>query len=311
MHSPFQAALEAGDLAALRACPKADLHVHGIGGGHRGYLRELTGRDIAPLAAPLASLAEMDAWSRDTLGDLFAGAAGRALAVEATFAQARLDGVTLIEVGEDAWGVTLHAGGAVAVWAMLTAARARGGPEVGWRPQLGISRHCPIPAIEHWIAPLLDLGVFEVLDLSGDEFAQPIEAFVPVYRRAKAAGLKLKAHVGEFGTADDVLRAVEVLELDEVQHGIAAATSPSAMKALAHANIRLNVCPTSNVMLGCVPSLAEHPIRRLYDAGVPVSVNTDDPLIFGTSLSEEFLALYRAGVMTAAELDELRLGALG
>lgn len=116
--------------------------------------------------------------------------------------------------------------------------------------------------------------------------------------------------MGEWGTADDVLRAVETLELDEVQHGIAAAASPAVMRALATAGVRLNVCPTSNLKLGRVATLAEHPIRRLYDAGVRVSVNTDDPLIFGASLSEEFLALYRAGVMTAAELDEIRLGAL-
>ena len=69
--------------------------------------------------------------------------------------------------------------------------------------------------------------------------------------------------------------------------------------------MRLNVCPTSNVKLGRVAALREHPIRRLYDAGVNVNVNTDDPLIFGSSLSEEFLALFRAGVMTAAELDEV------
>jgi adenosine deaminase len=310
MTSAFQTALEAGDLAGLRACPKADRHVHGIGGGSRDYLREKTGRDIAPAAEPFSSLAAMDDWTRSNVGDLFEGAAGRGLAFEATFAQARLDGVTFIEFGEDAWGLTLHGGDAGSVWNMLQAAHRRGGPDVGWSPQLGISRHCPVAAIEYWSAPLLELGVFTSLDLSGDEFAQPIEVFAPIYRRAKAAGLKLKAHVGEYGTADDVLRAVEVLELDEVQHGIAASSCPAAMQALAAAGVRLNVCPTSNVKLGVVDSLRAHPIRRLYDAGVRVTVNTDDPLIFGTSLSEEFLALFRAGVMTARELDELRVGAL-
>jgi adenosine deaminase len=310
MVSAFQTALAAGDLAGLRACPKADRHVHGIGGGSRDYLREKTGRDIPPAAGPFSSLAQMDDWTRSNVGDLFEGASGRALAFEATFAQARLDGVTFIEFGEDAWGLTLHGGDAGSVWNMLQAAHRRGGPEVVWSPQLGISRHCPVAAIEYWSAPLIELGVFTSLDLSGDEFAQPIDVFAPIYRRAKAAGLKLKAHVGEYGTADDVLRAVELLELDEVQHGIAAAGSPAAMKMLAAAGVRLNVCPTSNVKLGVVGSLSEHPIRRLYDAGVRVTVNTDDPLIFGTSLSEEFLALFRAGVMTARELDELRIEAL-
>jgi adenosine deaminase len=173
-----------------------------------------------------------------------------------------------------------------------------------------MSRHCPVPALERWLAPFLELGTFRTLDLSGDELIQPIEVFVPLYRRAREAGLRLKAHVGEWGTADDVWRAVELLELDEVQHGIAAATSPAAMRFLARAGVRLNVCPTSNIMLGRVARMAEHPIRQLFDAGVRVTVGSDDPLMFGTSLSEEFLALFNAGVMTAEELDAVRLEAL-
>jgi adenosine deaminase len=82
------------------------------------------------------------------------------------------------------------------------------------------------------------------------------------------------------------------------------------MRALADAGVRLNICPTSNVKLGRVASLARHPIRRLFDAGVRVTINTDDPLIFGCTLSGEFLSLYRAGVMTAQELDLIRSAAL-
>jgi adenosine deaminase len=305
----FQTALREGDLAGLRACPKADLHVHGICGGSRSYLRDRSGRDIAPVEGVLGSMAEMDAWTQRQVGDLFSGRVGRGLAFEATFAQARLDGVTLLEVGEDAWGVTLHGGSASGVWEMLTAAHERGGPEVEWRPQIGVSRHCRVGDIEAWLAPLLELAAFETLDLYGDEFAQPIEAFLPVYRRARDAGLRLKAHVGEWGTADDVLKAFELLELDEVQHGIAAADSALVMARLADAGVRLNVCPTSNLKLGRVARLEDHPIRRLYDAGVKVTVNTDDALVFGTSLSEEFLALFQCGLMTAAELDHIRLAA--
>jgi adenosine deaminase len=309
--SPFQAALEDRDLDGLRACAKADLHVHaGVVSGDRAFLKERAGLDIRPLDRVLASMDDMHAWVRARAGDRFDRMPGRQLGIEATFVQARRDGVTRLEAGEDVWGITLHDGSAQAVWEMLQAAHARGGPGIEWIPQLGLSRHCPVPALERWLAPLLDLGVFRALDLSGDELAQPAGAFAPLYRRAKAAGLRLKAHVGEWGTADDVWRAVELLELDEVQHGIAAAASPAAMRFLAAAGVRLNVCPTSNVRLGRVARIAVHPIRRLFDAGIRVTVGTDDPLVFGTSLSREFLALFDAGVMTAAELDAVRLEAL-
>jgi adenosine deaminase len=107
-----------------------------------------------------------------------------------------------------------------------------------------------------------------------------------------------------------VWRAVETLELDEVQHGIAAAASPPVLRFLVDHKIRLNVCPTSNVLLGRVESLAAHPIRTLYDAGVKVTVNSDDALVFGKGVSEELLGLLQARLFTAAELDEIRCNGL-
>ncbi|HEY9233417.1 MULTISPECIES: amidohydrolase family protein [Phenylobacterium] len=310
MTTPFQAALEAGDLAGLRAAPKAELHIHAVLGGCRDFIHERIGQDIAPLEGVLSSMDEMHAWTDSQTAGVFRSATGRALAFEATFVRARKDGVSRMEVGADVWEITLHDNSAQAVWDVLANAHIAGAPQVDWIPQMSFSRHCSVRSLERWMTPLLELGRFRTLDLSGDEFAQPVEVFAPLYRRAKAAGLSLKAHVGEWGTADDVWRAVELLELDEVQHGIAAADSPQVMRALADAGVRLNICPTSNLKLGRVERLEDHPIRRLHDAGVRVTVNTDDPLMFGLSLSEEFLALYQAGVMTAAELDAIRLEGL-
>jgi adenosine deaminase len=310
MASDFQEALAAGDLDGLRRAPKADLHNHAILGGDREFLAARTGRRIEPLRQPLPDMAAMHAWVSEAVGDLFDGRAGRLLGFEAALVQARRDGVTRLEIGEDVWAITLWDGSAESLTADLKAVHAAVAPEIAWSPELGLSRHCPVPALDRWLSPFLELGVWRALDLSGDEFAQPIEAFQPLFRKAKAAGLRLKAHVGEWGSAEDVRRAVELLDLDEVQHGIAAAASPEVMRVLAERCVRLNICPTSNLMLSRVESLEAHPIRRLYDAGVRVSVNTDDVLVFGAALSDEFLKLYEAGVFSAAELDALRLDAL-
>lgn len=310
MTTDFITALEHHDLDALRCLPKADLHVHGVGAGDRDYIREQTGVSIPDSPQAFPTLAEMDAWSGEHLSPVLRLPGRLALHWEAAFAAARKDGVTRLELGTDAWEITHHGQSAKALWDALAGAHQKVAPEIDWVPQLSISRHCPARAIDYWATPLLELGVFETFDMSGDEFAQPIEVFQPIYRKAKAAGLRLKAHVGEWGTADDVWRAVEVPELDEVQHGIAAADSPQVMRALADAGVQLNVCPTSNVKLGRVASLAEHPIRTLHDAGVPVTVNTDNGLIFGCTLSGEFLGLFQAGVMNVAALDRLRLRAL-
>jgi len=306
----FTAALTSGDLQAVQICPKADLHTHGFANSDRDYLREKTGRDIAPISAPLKSMDEMHAWSKANLADLFDGPQGRVLWVEASFVRALKDGLTRIEFGDDVWMVTQGLGTPSDLVESITSIRAQVAPQVEWIPQLGLSRHCKLEWLQDWMAPWLELGFHRTLDLSGDELAQPIDLFKPLYRAAKAKGMRLKAHVGEWGTPEDVQHAVEVLELDEVQHGIAAVSSKPVMRFLADNRIRVNVCPTSNIMLGRVDDLRSHPIRAMYDAGVKVTVNTDDALVFGKTLSEEFLGLYQVGLFTAAELDQIRLNAL-
>jgi adenosine deaminase len=156
---------------------------------------------------------------------------------------------------------------------------------------------------------ILSFNYFKSIDILCEEL-KDYKDIKKICRKAKKAGLKLKAHVGEYGTADDVMKAVEELELDEVQHGIAAASSPQIMNWLAQHKIRLNVCPTSNIMLEIVPSYIEHPIKKLYDYGVPVTINTDDMLIFNQSVSQEYLNLFRCGLMSAEELDNIRLTGL-
>ncbi|MNI77658.1 Aminodeoxyfutalosine deaminase [compost metagenome] len=91
-----------------------------------------------------------------------------------------------------------------------------------------------------------------------------------------------------------------------MHHGIAAAQSSKIMNWLADHRIILNVCPTSNIMLGRTGSYSTHPIKALYAAGIPVTVNTDDMLIFNQSVSEEYMNLYTSGLMTAAELNDIR-----
>jgi adenosine deaminase len=306
----FTDALAQGDIQAIRACPKADLHTHGLANADRAYVFEKTGRDIVPVATPLESMDSMHAWAQANIGNLFEGQAGRTLGIEASFVRAIKDGLTRIEFGDDVWMVTQGLGSPQDLVQSILTVHKRMAPNIEWIPQLGLSRHCKVELIQEWMAPWLQLGFHKVLDLSGDELAQPIEVFQPLYRAAKSKGMRLKAHVGEWGTADDVQRAVEVLELDEMQHGIAAAQSPTVMRFLADHRIRLNICPTSNLLLGRVARLQDHPIRKLFDAGVKVTVNTDDAIVFGAGVSEEFLSLYRAGVFTAPELDLIRLWGL-
>ncbi len=307
----FTDALKRGDLTAVRRCPKADLHNHFALGGSRRFLREHTGREIQPIQMPIHSMDEMHAWYSQNLGGLFETPEGRRMLIRAAFAQAKEDGVTILEIGEDVWGLdAFFRGNIEELVSAFETARQGIAPETELRLQIGLSRHCDIAYLEDCLSRFWGCKAFYSIDLYGDELAQPIENFRPIYRRAKAEGLRLKAHVGEWGTADDVRRAVECLELDEVQHGIAAVKDPSVIRFLRENHIRLNIAPSSNVLLGRVKDLKTHPIAKLYRSGVDVTINSDDVLIFDSEVSKEYLRLYQSGCLNAEELDNIRKNGL-
>lgn len=128
------------------------------------------------------------------------------------------------------------------------------------------------------------------LSVDGNEAAagRTGERFAPLFARARHAGLHTCAHAGESSGPEGVRDAVELLGVERVDHGIRAIEDQGLVRDLAARCVPLDVCPTSNVKLGVVASLDDHPIDRLRSAGVRVSVNTDDPLLFGTSVAAEY-----------------------
>ena len=307
----FTEALWRGNLEAIRKSPKADLHNHFVLGGSRKYLLKQSGRNIQPIMKPLHSMEEMHAWNAANIGHFFDTPNGRRMLIKAAFMQAKEDGVTILEIGEDVWGLGAFFNEHIdeLVDAFETAHKEIA-PEIELRLQIGMSRHCKIDYLEDCLSHFWGCKAFYSIDLYGDELAQPIENFIPIYRRAKIEGLRLKAHVGEWGTADDVRRAVECLELDEVQHGIAVAKDASVIRFLADNRIRLNITPSSNYLLGRVKNLKTHPIAKLYRSGIDVTINSDDVLIFDSDVSKEYLRLYQYGCLTAEELDDIRKNGL-
>ena len=307
----FIEALKNGDLAAIQSFPKTDLHNHFVLGGNREYIFEKTGYNINPISNPLKSMNEMNAWSADYIGTRFNGTEGRKLLIDATFAQAKYDGVTILEIGEDVWGLGefFHNDIEELIYAFQEA-NDRIAPEIELRLQIGLSRHCTVDYLEECLKNFWGHREFYSIDLYGDELAQPIENFIPIYEKAAENGLVLKAHVGEWGTAQDIVTAVKALHLNEVQHGIAAVQDKDVIGFLVENNIRLNITPSSNVLLGRVDDMSHYPIAQLYRKGVNVTINSDDVLIFDSDVSKEHLRLYQSGCLTAEELDDIRLRGL-
>jgi adenosine deaminase len=114
-------------------------------------------------------------------------------------------------------------------------------------------------------------------------------AFAELYRDAKPMGLRLKVHAGELGGPDVVRDALEKLGASHLSHGVAVAKDPGLLRELVASGIWFHVCPTSNILLGAATDYASHPIRRLADAGCNLTLNSDDPILFGASITDEYL----------------------
>jgi len=114
------------------------------------------------------------------------------------------------------------------------------------------------------------------------------ERFAGAFARAGRAGLHRCAHAGESSGPDGVREAVDLLGAERIDHGIRCIEDPTLVEELARRAVPLDICPTSNVVLGIVADLASHPLEALRRAGVPMSLNTDDPVLYGIDLVGEY-----------------------
>ncbi|NGM11322.1 adenosine deaminase [Verrucosispora sp. CWR15] len=129
--------------------------------------------------------------------------------------------------------------------------------------------------------------------LGGPEIGVPRPQFKPYFDQARAAGLRSVPHAGETTGPQTIWDALRELGAERIGHGISAAQDPDLLAYLAERRIALEVCPTSNVRTRAVAHIDEHPLRRLVDAGVLVTINSDDPPMFGTTLDDEYAVAAR------------------
>lgn len=151
-----------------------------------------------------------------------------------------------------------------------------------------------------------DLGVVGI-GIGGSEQEFPPEPFAPVYARARQLGFHTSAHAGEAAGAGSIWGALRSLQVERIGHGTRAEEDPALLDYLAENRIPLEMCPVSNVRTGVVPSLKQHPVRSYFERGIPVTINTDDPKMFGNNLADEYRVLEQELGFTRAEVRSLIL----
>lgn len=169
-----------------------------------------------------------------------------------------------------------------------------------------------IPAAEETCRIAVDLGADGLIGfgLGGPEIGVGRPQFRPYFDRARAAGLHSLPHAGETTGPQTITDALDSLGAERIGHGTSATQDQQLLQRLAEEQICLEVCPTSNVATGAVPDLAYHPLPAMVRAGVDVTINSDDPPMFGTSLNQEYEVAAVLLDLDRAGLAELARGAV-
>ena len=148
------------------------------------------------------------------------------------------------------------------------------------------------------------------LGLAGSEAGMPPEPFAPWFERARAAGLHSAPHAGEMAGPDSIWGAITALGAERIAHGVRAIEDPELVDYLAQQHIPLDITPTSNIYLGVYPSYAAHPLPQLYAKGVTITVSTDDPPLFNTTMNQEVNLLATQFGLDVPTIDEMLLNSI-
>jgi adenosine deaminase len=189
--------------------------------------------------------------------------------------------------------------------AVAEAIKAAAPPGLTVRMFMGIHHDGYTPRSKGFIEECLHWESLDGVDLHGTE-TTPLESWTAdFWKRARDAGKQTKAHAGEFAGADFVWRVVDELGVTRIQHGIRSIEDPKLVQHLVNVGAVLDFCPISNVKLNVVEKMADHPMRQLFDAGIICTLSTDDPVSFGNSLTEEYVAIHDELDFTYAELGTI------
>ena len=300
--------------AFIRALPKAELHIHIEGALEPELAFDLARRNGVALG--FGSVEELRAAYRFTdlqsFLDLYYEAASVLVTAQdfhdltsAYLRRAKADGVRHAEIFFDP---QTHTARGVPFATVVGGIHDALGAEPGISARLimcflrHLSEDRAMATLEQAL-PFKDLLAGVGIDSS--EAGHPPAKFARVFARARREGLRVVAHAGEEGPPEYVRQALDVLGAERIDHGVRALEDPALVARLVRERVPLTVCPLSNVKLRVFPSLAAHPLKRLLDAGVMVTINSDDPAYFGGYVADNYLAAKQALGLDRADLHRL------
>lgn len=300
--------------AFIRALPKAELHLHIEGSLEPEMMFALAQKNGVPLPWPSveATRAAYAFTDLQSFLDLYYAGAAALIHEEdffelamAYFRRAAADGVVHAELFFDPQTHTARGVPYATVLDGLERACQTAQAELGVSSRLILCflRHLPeADAYATLEQALPHIHRIHGVGLDSSEMGQPPSKFQGVFARCRELGLHVVAHAGEEGPPAYIVEALDLLQVERIDHGVRAAEDSALMARLAAEGIPLTVCPLSNVKLCVFPRLADHNLRTLLDAGLKVTLNSDDPAYFGGYILKNYLETAQALNLSHAEL---------
>lgn len=289
----------------LHKLPKRDVHNHLHLGGSIARLKERLVKSDLVVPNCYDGLPGMIDFIKNKVNPYLNGRENVYFFMEMAIENAIADNVHCLEASIDIGLVSQFGNEIDSLIELVEKLKRKFSSRIAFRPDVGVNKDYPIKRAYSDALRCMESGIFNGLDIYGEEKNKDLAPFVKLYDRARKLGLKTKVHIGEFSNHGTIDKAILLLQPDEIQHGIKAAGSDSTMQMIKDQNIRLNICPQSNISLGAVPDLQNHPIRILYDYGIDITINTDDYLLFGASITDQLLQLVDAGLFSPSEIEKI------
>lgn len=303
----FKLALKNNNKKLFDKVEKGDLHNHALLGSNRRIFQSIFPNESLEKFTNNNNILSLSMFIKNNILHISTTRKGQLSLFECTILTAINDGITYLEISVDYRLVfEVYDNQYKNYIKDLLILKKKYASKINLKYDLGISRNAYNPIHENIILKLIDSNIFNGIDIYGDELSKPINTFKNIFRYAEKSNLKLKAHVGEFGTAKDIYEAIKTLHLNVIQHGISIIDDINVMKYAKNKNIQFNICPISNLKLCRINNITEHPIKKMYDYGLKVTINTDDQLIFENSLFDEYKLLYDNDVFSIEQLNEIR-----
>ncbi len=297
----FEKYLQNSDVKSLKRVPKVDIHNHAISSCRKSYL---TSHGIQLSVDKINDIESLINFSRSYLTPLQQSYNGLKLLLEGTFEACLETGVTVVGTSIDYKDCIRTFNSDVNAFIEFLKSFKYENLTILW--DLGISRDSYKEEYKSIILELLNTKFFNGLDLASTENSIPNSQFVDFYKLANELKMTTKVHAGEQLGAEYIKECIEDFNPKQIQHGIHIVEDEKVMQLAKERGIVFNVCPTSNIVLGYAKSIKEHPIKKMVEFGLNVTIATDDLLFFDSDINEEYLKLYREGTLTSEQLDKIR-----